>query len=1108
MSDVSIERESRSQHRVLRRQSVRGAGGAESQSVRQTLVSESVSAHGTDIINKHIFPQLRLESFINDQALSGVYRLEIFEVPNKSATTTRSYIYAGDEYGEPLPVLEKLPEKQFNIERSELRDAPELPTFNLRFTGAFPAILVFAAYFARRDKSGYEDAEFDALYYYARLIDERGESFVEGIIKPPFKVSLTTSEIAFVRNGIAKSAVQTDAFAVNLIHAAGELQKTDVIDSVTDKIDYTDATSSGTGFIDFLYRRFARNTLVSIADILQSFAAYVNTESELAKAGFFDSTVDVRKSSLFYGIRQLGYAVRKTEAGIERSTLHDAVEEKIMLDNFILSDSYGDPTTEQSEGELRDWTVERTRGLQDDNGDYAAKEPEYSFLKEPSAMALLSKIAASVLMTPSFEVAKSGTGFYMRINFRRRYHDGVGYEWNGSVFAPAVSSVVRVDKDDVDAKSGLVSGGTRSASERLPIQFEFQQPTKIEASEIFGSGMERVEIDGKRVRYDEIYEKNVWSSRKTSAVRGVVAPPKDETIELPFASARLDFFGSAMPAVAFLSGEPVTRIFRLPASLSDAQKLFRWRKGVGNLRLTGIVLYGAGAVSGDKLFVNMFAPAYYFAAVGQRIFYERYFAKAVLEFRKYEAGLLARITHGEVSFVGVGGSLSEETVFETNLLNEQSDFAMRRYVPLTLSVDAARGFMKGVFEQIKEPFDFPVSQIPNSTFDFFAKYDGYRVRQGIAVRRAGKTYGVTGTQNVYGDGWLGFKLGWNVSSEYQDVRLSCYRNEKDGRVPVFSIAVTNDNRNFAAPTREQMEAVYFNEGAYDFELEAVETRDSSRRFRKTIRADVTSGFLNQTCASFIKFDVAELTASTLRLTVKFQWQIAESKYGEIPPLGLLAFKYFNLALYPDAVRLLADTRDPIVQDAYGRYRETIAPIPPGVNNGLNRVVEMVIVMNQVYVVEEGEPAQPNPIRALESISIDGISLDTDDWFTVVGSGEPYAIAGEYLSQYEFGFACATSIPVQPPNPNLREQYGAVRSRAHFDKFRLEADNLTVLDLDFDNQYAANADEPPTAITTTFMKWKSKPNGEPDDTVSGYAALTQTDITEEIAIIDKSNFGRF
>ncbi len=1094
------------------------------------------------VIVQHIFEA----QYIGGEILKGAYRhaakLQVFEYGEGARiwlpTTTYTYKALEDASGEnTILATVGAPTRELVVEREG--SGERLTVSNLTFSKAFPASIVFKKYFLQRDESDYDADEPRAAkdsFYYVRATDEFGNSIVEGVVYVPFRLRYTDATgLAKIQvNGVETLYHQTDQFQVRLVSPAVELQRTPIIDSKTDRIEYSDSMSSGKGFADFLYRKFSRDYAISKAELLQSFAIYLNRESELAECGIL-SVQDISNEDMthFYGVGQIGFLQRNASVAghiIEETySEHDILEEKIWLDEFLLSDDYGWSLTENQKGEKRDLGVERTRGLRDGSGRFAANETDYSFLKEESAMALMKRIAESCQLRFSFEIVNENntqtdpptTTQYVRINFRRDFHDGKAYRYNRYIdgFEFVRENIVRIDKRNVDV-FGNVVGGDVDTSGRREIEFEPKPILKVRVSEINGSGIKRAELDGELARYDLINELNEYDG-EDYGVRQAITPKRALEVENLFASNRIEEpyrFGSAHQ-------RRVVMTVTVPANQSISSdtflKEFLKRKRVGNKSFLSIV--PGETIVGNTMTFEVDVALCYFVRYGDEIRIFEFFAQAQLEYCISRLMSLLRVVVRDVVLIRVAGIhfFNEATLLITNTLNEIQNDTMRRYMPIDVRVDEVAEAVEGDFEQVKEPFDREYPEPSDEIMGLYSVYDEYytvdvprhvlgavrRRRQRPANQLAVDT-GLLGEENrregdgfcafayasgngVLNDSYRGATVRWAIRDGAEDVELSIFQ-VIEGRKVYFEDtswdpAVVYKRRAITSLVSDLKEVLSVSvlgvllskPGRWYVRLDA--TIDGIR-YSKTTFIDVFSGFVRIEAKHG-----AHIRVQNVQNPIAFQFQARFACQSNV----LLYYSRQQSGVF-------GTMRRAIVLSSAGDLFVVLA--------WQNKLDSRVLRHTQL---EKRLGRQPRFLSL--KCTLNGSAIDDIASMNIYG-----AVDGETFSNLDMSRGLIGSSYMNQFNAWLNDIDNVIfetapSAKCHVDFARLfdQNGNVPIFDLSFNHvgHFLGTDFWIDQSAVPRFYKNKSNSDGSLNDN-HGFTELTTNDVTGEIASVDGRIFGKF
>jgi len=816
---------------------------------------------------EHVFDGQVLTS--GDVARSG-FELRVWEVCGDAnadvvRTSVKSWRTAD---GRELRVITEAPEIEHTVSRSILRSDVEFPSATLRFTELFPFEKVFARFLAGESKR--------PLMYYARLIcrtDDEVFSVCEGIIRMPIDTTLLRYTHATNQGDVR----QVMPFSVQLFHPASLLKFTNPIDQTSRTVTYNRTSSriesSGKGVIDYIRNAFDAGIFVRIIDVLDVIGAWLNEASIFARAGIFDSVRDTSGNPMYYptvevqGFDAFMLLRNESSENAARYTAQDLLFSYIYLDSFIHSDSYGDPKSKQKSGELRDYSVEITRGLKGNDGKYPKEEKEFSLLKSSSVLDFVIKLAESCLCSVFFSVKRVSNTYRVFMVLSRQgvsQYTGVYYRSSGTLqaFYLARKEALFVEnphKQDV-------------ATENLLLEF-------IKVSEINGAGNER---EDRKLPRTELNDLLVYDASKTDAVNALFGAIRYEQ--------RLSVASVYALSYEFVSGEPdvIVRKLILPSNraLEQHEREFYVRTALQNVRAAEPYLFYDQREA--DFVVKFKAPTWFIVLDNKNIlegtqartgraFVGRYLAEAIYQF------LLSRIKQSikTISLRAKLPSAHEFAEHYTLELGQTRVFGLANNALLRVRhyrYDVVRDEIEGEFEVVMGQQIERDSELLYPC-EFVIRYDlpppggsSHRSRYTIPIRRAGYSY--PSGNSVYGDDWKGYRLLWSVDSEYEDYSIVVYRYRDNVLRYIHEVSL---------PVRQATTGLEFGLQNYNlintvsgrYVLMLVATRmQGGIRFanRQYVVLDVDYGFLNVSYPHGLGHGINDLRlSSAVRVKFAFAW---------------------------------------------------------------------------------------------------------------------------------------------------------------------------------------------------------------------------------------------
>ncbi|MBC8043791.1 MAG: YncE family protein [Rhizobacter sp.] len=641
-------------------------------------------------------------SWQSDELTDEKYELTYFDVRNIA----------------PLRVLYKSPERQLQAEDNAEVGTAAPPQWTLPLDDTFPIREVFReletlqlSAAAAQDSS----LKYDTLFYYAQLIDENTNAMIAGgfiDISNVFFGETKYRRISNRRNNrtdeIETLEYLPSAQSLKIIHPASLLKTVEVIDNISEKINYdVSGRSNGKGFADFLlnnlidYEPSYTGTLktVQAKHLYKYFPIFLNRQSELAAAELLamPPLPDVNSLVGFKGLGQL-VSVKRVGSPEQAFVETDIADLRIAVDNFIFSDAYGPAATEQESslgGGKRGFGVERTRGLAKDGKFKADKEYAYSFLKRKTALALFSDLLFQCVFEAVFTYQYDAlTGYYIGLKLRRKFF----YD---------AATMLTLDRTLTEAGTNRPNNGQGDIilDTNATTKFDERGLTQIDIEEIFGSGSERPS----GANWDEIYFENVFMPQSKSAARAFYLSKQTFTRSLLFRSKRwteplltADAETDEGHYKVFETYTPTeTQSFDQTIADFFARFIVANRWFVDAVRIDTVLTPEASR----KVSTLINYAFYYATRVGGLIIAYQFYAPAVLELlKRYFVSLRRRITKG-LQLVDFVGELDEETTIRTNLLNSRSDQSLYQYIILEGPVDDVGKAATLSSEYKKPPFD-------------------------------------------------------------------------------------------------------------------------------------------------------------------------------------------------------------------------------------------------------------------------------------------------------------------------------------------------------------------------------------------------------------------
>jgi len=816
---------------------------------------------------EHVFEGQVLTS--GDVARSG-FELRVWEVcGDANADVVRDSVKSWRTSDErELRVITEAPEIEHTVSRSILRSDVEFPSATLRFTELFPFEKVFARFLAGESKR--------TLMYYARLTcrtDDEVFSVCEGIIRMPIDVTLLRYTHATNQGDVR----QVVPFSVQLFHPASLLKFINPIDQTSRTVTYNRTTSrlesSGKGIIDYIRNAFDAGIFVRIIDVLDVIGAWLNEASIFTRAGIFDSVRDTSGNSMYYPTVEVqgfdAFMLIRNESS-ERNARYEAKEllfSYIYLDSFIHSDSYGDPKSKQKSGELRDYSVEITRGLKGNDGKYPKEEKEFSLLSSSSVLDFVIKLTDLCLCSVFFSVKRVSNTYRVFMTLSRQgvsQYTGMYYRSSGELQAFYLARKEAVFVENPHKQD--------ASTENLILEF-------IKVSEINGAGNER---EDRKLPRTELNDLLVYDASKTDAVNALFGTIRYEQRLIVASVYALNY--------EFVSGEPdvIVRKLTLPSNrdLEQHEKEFYVRIGLQNVRAA--TPYLTYVQTGQDFDVRFQAPTWFIVldeknilegnqARTGRAFVGRYLAEAIYQFLLSRVkqsiktiSLRAKLSGGHEFAEHYTLGLSQVRVF--GLLSEAL-LRVRHY-----RYDVVRDEIDGEFEVVTGQQIERDSEL-SYLCEFVIRYDSppssgssHRARYTIPIRRAGYSYSVG--SSVYGDDWKGYRLLWSIDSAYEDYSIVVYRYRDNVLRYVHEVSlpvrIATDGLEFGLQNYNLINTV---SGRYALMLVATRVQGGIRfANRQYVVLDVDYGFLNVSYPHSLGHSLEDLRLSpAVRVKFAFAW---------------------------------------------------------------------------------------------------------------------------------------------------------------------------------------------------------------------------------------------
>jgi hypothetical protein len=816
---------------------------------------------------EHVFEGQVLTS--GDVARSG-FELRIWEVCGDAhadvvRTSVKSWRTADER---ELRVITEAPEIEHTVSRSILRNEVEFPSATLRFTELFPFEKVFARFLAGESKR--------PLMYYARLTCRTGDeifSVCEGIIRMPIDTTLLRYTHATNQGDVR----QVMPFSVQLFHPASLLKFTNPIDQTSRTITYNRASSrlesSGKGVIDYIRNAFDAGIFVRIIDVLDVIGAWLNEASIFARAGIFDSVRDTSGNPMYYPTVEVqgfdAFMLLRNENS-ERKARYEAKDllfSYIYLDSFIHSDSYGDPKSKQKSGELRDYSVEITRGLKGNDNKYPKEEKEFSLLNSSSVLDFVIKLTESCLCSVFFSVKRVSNTYRVFMILSRQgvsQYTGVYYRNSG-----ALQAFYLARKEALFAENPHKQD---IATENLLFEF-------IRVSEINGAGNER---EDRKLPRTELNDLLVYDASKTDAVNALFGAIRYEQ--------RLSVASAYALTYEFVSGVPdvIVRKLTLPSdrALEQHEREFYVRTALQNVRAaTSWLIYQQ---INQDFEVRFHAPTWFVVlddknilegtqARTGRAFVGRYLAEAIYQF------LLSRIKQS-IKTISLRAKLPSAHEFAEHYtlgLGQVRVFGLASNALLRVRhyrYDVVRDEIEGEFEVVTAQQIERDSELSRPC-ELVIQYDlpppsesSYRSRYTIPIRRAGLSY--PSGSSVYGDAWKGYRLLWSVDSEYEDYSIVVYRYRDNVLRYIHEVSLpvrlATTGLEFGLPNYNLINTV---SGRYVLVLVATRAQGGIRfANRQYVVLDVDYGFLNVSYPHDLIHGIDDLRQSpAVRVKFSFAW---------------------------------------------------------------------------------------------------------------------------------------------------------------------------------------------------------------------------------------------
>jgi hypothetical protein len=557
----------------------------------------------------------------------------------------------------------------------------------------------------------------------------------------------------------------------------------------------------------------------------------------------------------------------ESSGNVARYTAQDLLFSYVYLDSFIHSDSYGDPKSKQKSGELRDYSVEITRGLKGNDGKYPKEEKEFSLLNSPSVLDFVIKLAESCLCSVFFSVKRVSNTYRVFMTLSRQgasQYTGVYYRSSGALQAFYLARKEALFVENPHKQD--------ASTENLLLEF-------IKVSEINGAGNER---EDRQLPRTELNDLLVYDASKTDAVNALFGAIRYEQ--------RLSVASVYALSYEFVSNAPdvIVRELTLPSDrdLEQHEREFYARTALQNVRAATPYLVYQQIDQNFK--IKFQAPTWFIVlddknisegtqARTGRAFVGRYLAEAIYQF------LLSRVKQS-IKTVSFRAKLSDAHKFAEHYtlgLSQVRTFGLASNALLRVRhyrYDVVRDEIEGEFEVVMGQQIERDSEL-SYPCEFVIRYDlpppsdsSHRPRYTIPIRRAGYSY--SSGSSVYGDDWKGYRLLWSVNSEYEDYSVVVYRYRDNVLRYVHEVALSERTATtgleFGLQNYNLINAV---SGRYVLMLVATRVQGGIRfANRQYVVLDVDYGFLNVSYPHSLGHGVKDLRLSqAVRVKFAFAW---------------------------------------------------------------------------------------------------------------------------------------------------------------------------------------------------------------------------------------------
>lgn len=761
---------------------------------------------------RHIFPMFQTVCGLKDDALSEPIRVEIFEIVGEPPFDQVDIedVEWTDIDGNALQILARTPIESAIIGRSALRSEPEMSTVEVSFSEEFPAEAVFERLLSK-----------GKVTYYVRIIDDSSNRTVEGFLNPQISLSFLDFTHVVKKNSLSRFEEnevrirRNEAFEGQLISSASVLKEMSAIDKTSRKISYSASNSSGKGLVDFLYRKFSRGEMVRISSVFAAILEYLNTESFLGQCKIFQS-VSTSSFLRVLNANRIGYEQRDAQ---DRILNIDALSAFIYLDSFILSEHYGSSETRGKNGQLRDWSVERTRGLRNNDGEYGVDEEDYSFLNK-TIFEIVSKLAQAC-----------GYDFFFNVEF-----DNV-FTLKLSLYRASESSFLFA-QDAITGVFNAIQNKIYYANDYLDDEESWKED--VESSLIFFEGIEVKEIGGKGMErpegtvYNSIYEAGTVKSAASDLER--FFGTTRESWNLILASLRID-------ADAYATNGSIKRKITLPFSraLTTQEAQFFARLIYRNYR------YASSAVvyvqTGNEFEVDLSnAVRVFFFRIDDGVFYERDFANALAKLMAFHIQRVKKAVSARLFF-----ELKDNDFDIASSIEIARGRKRRLGTVLSYKKDIGRRLVSGQFSIFDEKETQFLEEMPSSA-EAWAKLFRENVSgvpvfaNGVYARKDVRLY-PPNSSGQFGDAWSGMRLGWFFSSEFENATLKVCEL-RGGKYRVLTMfAIPNDNSSGTLLTTAFYRILYRREGLKSLILSARLKTNPSKVRVVSVPLECFRGFL-------------------------------------------------------------------------------------------------------------------------------------------------------------------------------------------------------------------------------------------------------------------------